>query len=428
MALFLFILFFILLFIGTPIGFVLGVIGLIGLYCIGDPAVFTAISQNFFSAMDSFPMLALPLFLLAGDIMNEAGLSKRIIDFSQIIFGRLRGGLAHVNIAASIIFGGISGAADADIAAFIKIFIPAMTEKGYSKGFGTAVVISSSIIAPIIPPSIIMVIYGALMGVSIAGLFCAGFIPGIMIGFGLMILSSFIAKKRNYPKYEEEFTFSRFFKSAKKASCALIMPVIILGGILGGFTTPTEAAAIAVAYSLFIGFFIYRSLSVKVLFKLLVQNAILMGVIGLIISTSTILAWFLAYEKAPEALTNYFLSITNNKYIIMFLLNVLLLMVGMFMNIIAGLLILAPIIAPVAINLGFHPLHVGVMICVNLCIGLMTPPVGGPLFMAMAVTRLSLEQIAKELWPFILVEVSVLLLIVYIPAITMFIPRLFGFV
>lgn len=428
MALWLLIVFLFLMLIGTPIGFVLGLTALFGFYSLGNPAFFTIVSQNFFSAIDNFAILAMPFFLLAGDIMNKVGLTRRIVEFSDVFFGRLRGGLAQVNIVASIIFGGISGAAVADTAALGKIFIPAMTKEGYDKDFSTAVTIASSIISPIIPPSIIMVIYGALMGVSIAGLFAAGIVPGLMIGIGLMILSWIISRKRNYPKHLEKITFRRVFLTTKKAIWALIMLVIILGGILGGFATPTEAAAVAVGYALFLGLVIYRNLSLKDLFGLFLNNAIMMGVIGLVMCTASVLAWLLASEQLPEMVAEFLISVSTNKYVILFLMNFFLILVGMFMNIIASLLILGPILAAVAIDLGCHPLHVGIMICVNLNIALMTPPVGGTLFVAMAITRLSLEQILKELWPFILIELIVLFLIIYIPDLTMFVPNLLRFI
>jgi len=428
MALFLLAVFVFLMLIGTPVGFVLGLTALFGFYKLGDPALLTILSQRFFSAMDSFVLLALPFFLLVGDIMNKVGLTGRLIHFSDILFGRLRGGLAQVNIITSIIFGGISGAAVADTAALGSIFIPSMEKEGYDKDFSTAVTVASSIIAPIIPPSIIMVIYGALMGVSIAGLFSAGIVPGLMIAGWLMILTRFISKKRNYSIHMEKLTFRRLFSVTKKASLALLMPVIILGGILGGIVTPTEAAAVAVGYALFLGFVVFRNLSPKDLFGLLFNASVMMGIIALIMSSAAVLAWLLASEQIPEMVANSFLSITKNRYMILLLINLFLILVGMFMDITASLIILGPILGPLAISLGIHPLHFGIMMCVNLNIALMTPPMGGCLFVAMVISRLSLGEIVKELWPFILVEIFVLFLVIYIPQITMFVPKLLGFV
>jgi len=419
--------FFLLTAIGLPIGFMLGLTALIGFEKLGNPIFLTMLSQRFFSAMNSYTFLAIPLFLLAGDIMNKVGLTQRIISFSNVFFGRLRGGLAQVNIATSILFGGISGSAVADTAALGSIFIPSMVKEGYGRGFSAAVTASSSIIAPIIPPSIIMVIYGGIMGVSIAGMFAAGIVPGLMIGIGLMIVTYFISKKRNYPKHDIPISTRLVIQEFRQAVWALMMPVIILGGILGGVFTPTEAAAVAVAYALFLGLVIYRNLSLKDLYGIFYKNAIMLGVIILILSSASVLGWLLAIEKLPEQVAVYFISLTENKYIILLLINILLIVVGMLMDITASLIILGPILAPLAVRVGVDPLHFGIMMCVNLNIALITPPMGGCLFTAMVVGNVSFTRLIKALWPFILVELVVLFLIVYIPPLTLFVPRLLGF-
>ena len=413
--------------IGVPIGFVLGLTAVFGILKLDDPVFMTMLSQRFFSAMNSYVFLALPLFLLAGDIMNKVGLTEKIVDFSNIFFGRLRGGLAQVNIVTSIIFGGISGSAVADTAALGSIFIPSMEKEGYDTDFSVAVTAASSIIAPIIPPSIIMVIYGGLMGVSIAGLFAAGIVPGLMIGSSLMILTRFISKKRNYPKHEEKITVARVTKGTRKAIWALFMPIIILGGILGGIFTPTEAAAVAVAYALFLGFVLYRNLTIKDLYLLLLKNSVMLGIIILILSSAAVIAWLMAIEQIPQMVAGFFTSITDNKYVILLLINVLMIVVGMFMDITASLIILGPILAPLAINLGVDPLHFGTMMCVNLSIALITPPMGGCLFIGMVIGKISFGRMVKAVWPYILVEMVILFLIIYIPEVTMFVPRLLGF-
>jgi tripartite ATP-independent transporter DctM subunit len=428
MALFLLAVFIILMLIGMPIGFSFGLTALFGFFYLGDPAFITMLSQKFFSGMNSFALLALPFFILAGDIMNKVKLTDRLVDFSNIFFGRLRGGLAQVNIVTSIIFGGMSGSGAADTAALGSIFIPSMTKEGYDKDFSTAVTVSSSMIAPIIPPSIIMVVYGSIMGESIAALFAAGIVPGLMIGVGLMVVTRIISGQRNYPKSTEKITLRRVSVGTGRAIWALIMPVIILGGILSGVFTPTEASAIAVGYALFLGFVVYRNLSLKDLYGLFFKNSVLMGIIGLIISSAAVLGWLLAIEQIPEMVAGAFLSITNNKYVILLLINIFLLFIGMFMDIMASLILLAPIMAPLAISVGIDPLHFGIMMCLNLDIALMTPPMGGCLFIAMAITRLSLGQIVKALFPFLLVELFILFLVVYIPEITMFMPKLLGFI
>ncbi len=428
MALFLLSAFILLMIIGMPIGFVIGLSALLGLFKMGDPAFLTMLSQKFFSGMNSFSLLALPFFILAGDIMTKVGLTERLVGFSNLFVGRLRGGLAQVNIVTSIIFGGISGSAAADTAALGSIFIPSMEQEGYDKEFSTAVTVASSIIAPIIPPSMIMVIYGAIMGVSIAGLFAAGIIPGLIIGVGLMIYTHIVSKRRQYPKHTEKISLRNALVVSAHALWALTLPVIILGGILGGIFTPTEAAAIAVGLALFSGFVIYRNLSLKELFWLFFKNSVLLGVIGLCISSASVLAWILASEQIPEMVANLFLSITQNKYLILLLINLFIIFIGMFMDITASLIILGPILAPLAISVGVQPLHFGIMMCINLYIALITPPMGGCLFIAMAISKLSMGKIFKALWPMLLIEFFVLGLVIYIPEITMYVPKMLGFV
>ncbi|MCP4753371.1 MAG: TRAP transporter large permease [Proteobacteria bacterium] len=428
MAILILVLFFVLGIIGMPIGFVIGLTSLAGFLYLDNPVFMSMLSQRFFSAMNGYTFLALPLFLLAGDIMNKIGLTEKIVGFSNVFFGRIKGGLAQVNIVTSIVFGGISGSAVSDTMALGSIFIPSMTKEGYDRNFSTAVTAASSIIAPIIPPSIIMVIYGSIMGVSIAGLFAAGILPGLLIGVSLMIVTRFISGRRDYPKHDIKFTLGGVFNETRKASLALLMPVIILGGILGGICTPTEAAAIAVAYALFLGLVFYRNLSLKELYGAFYQCAVFTGMVVLILSSASVLAWLLTIEQIPQQVADFFLSLTDNKYVILLLINIFLIVVGMFMDIIASMLVLAPILTPLALNMGVHPLHFGMMMCVNLLIALITPPMGGCLFAAMIVGKTDFVGLIKAIWPFIVAELVVLAMIIYIPAITMFIPRLLGLV
>ncbi len=427
MALLILILFFVFGIIGMPIGIVIGLTSLAGFLYLDNPVFLAMMSQKFFSAMNGYTFLALPLFLLAGDIMNRIGLTEKIVSFSNVFFGRIRGGLAQVNIVTSIIFGGISGSAVSDTIALGSIFIPSMTKEGYDKGFSTAVTAASSIIAPIIPPSIIMVIYGSIMGVSIAGLFAAGIIPGLLIGISLMVLARVISGRNNYPKQDIPFTFGRVLSETRRASWALFMPIIILGGILGGICTPTEAAAIAVAYALFLGIFLYRNLGFKELYQVFYQCAVFLGMVILILSSAGVLAWLLTIEQIPQKISELFLSLTTNKYLILLMINVFLIIVGMFMDITASLIVLAPILTPLALKMGVHPLHFGMMMCVNLLIALITPPFGGCLFAAMIVGDIDFVKLVKAIWPFIIAELIVLFMIIYIPEITLFVPRLLGF-
>lgn len=418
--------FIVLIIIGMPIGFVLGVTGFLGMLKMHSPIVLQLIPQRYFAGVDMFTLMAMPFFILAGEIMNKTGITHRLVKFSNVLVGHLQGGLAHANIVASIFFAGITGAAVSDTAAIGSMLIPAMVEEGYDKDFSAAITAASSIIGPTIPPSNIMVIYGAFMQVSIAGLFMTGLVPGLVLGLALMVMTARIAKSRGYPVGEERATLKEMFVGFKDAIVALLMPIIILGGILSGIFTPTEAAAVAVAYAMFLGFFVYRNLKLKDLVPIFLKMARTTGVVFLVISAASILGWVLAIEQIPEKVAVLMLGISSNKYIIMLLILGLLLIVGMFMDIAAALIILGPILHPLAVSLGYHPLHFGIIMVLALNIALMTPPVGACLFVACGISKLTLEQISKEIWPFIIVEIGVLFLITFVPDIAMFLPRLLG--
>jgi tripartite ATP-independent transporter DctM subunit len=426
MAVFMGIVFGTLLFIGAPIGFTLGITALLCLLRLDNPILLKLIPQRFFAGIDSFPLMAMPFFMLAGDIMNQSGITERLVGFTNTLVGHLRGGLAHVNILASVFFAGITGSAVADTAALGSILIPAMSQAGYSTAFSAAVTAASSVIGPIIPPSIIMVLYGSIMGVSIAGLFAAGVVPGLLFGAALMIPAGIISKKRDYPIGDKRATIGEIWASFKESFLALIMPVLILGGILGGVFTPTEAAAVAVLYACLVGFFVFKTLRVQDLPRMLLHTSSVMGMIFLIMASASILGWLLASERIPELVSRLVLSISTNPHVVMLLINLFLLFVGMFMDIGAALVILAPILAPLAISVGVNPLHFGVIMTINLNIGLITPPLGACLFVACGIGQLKLEEVVPDLWPFILAEVAILLLITYVPVIPMFLPRLLG--
>lgn len=427
MITFMIVVFLVLLFMGTPIGFTLGLTALFIFYDMGNPVFLKIVPQRFFAGLDMFTLMAMPFFIFAGEIMNRSGITKQLVGFSNALVGHLRGGLAHANIVASIFFAGMTGAAVSDTAAIGTMLIPAMVEDGYDKDFSAAITAASSIIGPTIPPSNLMVIYGSLMGVSIAGLFAAGILPGLLIALILMIFAAYISKKRNYPKKERRSTITEMIKAFWDAILALLMPVIILGGILSGVFTPTEAAAIAVAYAFIIGFFVFKTLKLSDIPYLLSRTARTTGVVFLIIAAASILGWILAMERIPEQIANMFLSITNNKFMILFLINILMLITGMFMDIAAALVILGPILHPLAVSMGVSPIHFGIIMVLSLNIGLMTPPVGACLFVASSISKLTLEQISKAIFPFIIAEVIVLFLITFFADIPMFLPRLLGF-
>jgi len=404
-------------FMGIPLALVMGITGIVVLIAMGVPLELVA--QRMFTGIDSFPLMAVPFFILAGDLMNRGGTTIRIIGFANSLVGHIRGGLAHACVVANMIF--------ADASAIGSIMIPSMEKNGYDLDFSAALNSVAATIGPIIPPSIIMVIYGVSVNVSVGGLFAAGFVPGILMGLALMIVVSRISKKRNYTM-SEGFSGKKVAVEFKSSIWALLAPVIILGGILGGIFTPTEAAAVAVIYSFFVGKFIFREIAWKDLPGILFQSGITTGAILLIISLANVFAWVIAANQIPVKLSALFLSATSNPYVFLLIVNILLLIVGMFMETGAAIILLAPILAPIAVKLGVHPLHFGFMMVLNLAIGMATPPVGVCLFVSCGITGLSLEKVSAAAMRFVFALLGVLLLVTYVAPISLFLPKLLGFI
>jgi TRAP-type transport system large permease protein len=426
MLLFIGAVFFVLLAIGTPIGFALGIASLAAFIKLDVPVLLNMVPQRFFAGLDMFTLMAMPFFILAGEIMNKAGITHRLVQFANVLVGHLRGGLAHANIVASVFFAGLTGAAVSDAAAIGTMLIPAMVEDGYDLDFSAAVTASGSIIGPTIPPSNMMVIYGSLMNVSIAGLFASGILTGLLLAFLLMLLSSYFAAKRLYPK-KPRSTLRNAIVTTRKALIPLLMPLIILGGILTGVFTPTEAAAVAVGYAAVIGLFVLKTLKLRDFPELFYKTALTTGVVFLIIGTANICGWILASERVPEAVAAAMLSISSDKNGLLALILILMGIVGCFMDIAAALIILGPILHPLAVSHGVHPLHFGIIMVFSLNIALITPPVGACLFVTCGITKLSLEKLSRAIWPFIVVEFIALIIITFVPAIPMAIPKLLGF-
>lgn len=421
------VIFFTFLVLGVPIGFTIGIAGLVGLYlALNDVALLAMAPIRFFGGLDMFTLMAMPFFILAGEIMNRTGITSRLVQFANTLVGHWRGGLAHANILTSVFFAGLTGAAVSDTAAVGTMLIPAMEKDGYDTDFAAAVTASSSIIGPTIPPSNMMVIYGSLMNVSIAGLFAAGFIPGFILAGFLMVLAGFISYRRGYPKLKRR-TWKEKIIGLKDAIIPLLMPIIILGGILSGVFTPTEAAAVAVAYAAVIGFFVLKSLKLRDLPEMLIKTAQITGVVFLIIGTASILSWVLSFDQVPQRVAAFLLSVSDNPQIILLLIIVLMLIVGLFMDIAAALIILGPILHPIAVSIGIAPIHFGIIMVLSLNIALMTPPVGACLFVACSITKLKLSQISKAILPFIAVEFVALFVIAYSPRLVLFLPTLLGF-
>ncbi|MEM6657104.1 MAG: TRAP transporter large permease [Pseudomonadota bacterium] len=419
--------FLIFLMIGLPVFFALLAAPGILLWLNGQTNDITLLYRNVYNGMDSFPLMAIPFFMLAGELMNRGGITIRLVEFSQALMGHFRGGLAHVNVLSSILFAGLSGSAVADTSALGSMLIPAMEKQGYTRKFAAAITAASSVIGPIIPPSGIMIIYAYVMGESVAALFLAGIVPGVMVGVGLMLMIKVMADKYDFPVASRKYTWPERRQASLKAFFPLLTPVIILGGILGGIFTPTEAAAVAVGYAFIIGFFVLRTLTLKEVPEILSNAGLTSAVVLLLVGAAMAFKTVVSLSHAPEQLASLILSLSENPLILLLLINLLLFVVGMFLDAGPAIIILGPILGPIFTSLGVDPIHFAIIMSVNLTVGLATPPMGLVLFVAAAVSREKVETIAKAILPFLAVEIIVIFLITYIPALSMTIPRITGF-
>lgn len=420
-------LFLVFLMIGLPVFFGLLAAPGILLWLNGQERELSLLYRNVYNGMDSFPLMAIPFFMLAGELMNRGGITERLVEFSQAMMGHLRGGLAHVNVLSSMLFAGLSGSAVADTSALGSMLIPAMEKEGYTRRFAAAITAASSVIGPIIPPSGIMIIYAYVMGESVAALFLAGIVPGILVGIGLMIMVKLMADRYDFPVSRRKATWSEKGQASLKAFFPLMTPVIILGGILGGVFTPTEAAAVAAAYAIIIGMFVLRTLRVSDLPDVLMRSAMTSAVVLLLVGAAMAFKTVVSLSHAPEQLAEFILSLSQNPLVLLFLINVLLFIVGMFLDAGPAIIILGPILGPIFTSLGVDPVHFAIIMSVNLTVGLATPPMGLVLFVASSVSGEKVETIARAILPFLLVEIIVIFLITFIPEISMTIPRLTGF-
>ncbi len=417
---------FVLLALGLPVAFAMAISVFVAL-SFGSSYPNLVVVKEMFSGLDSFPLLAVPFFILAGEVMNDTGITDRLVKLARVLVGRFRGGLAHTNMLASVFFAGLTGSATADAAAFGRTLVPAMVKEGYKRDYACAVTAAGSIIGPTIPPSGLMVVYGSLMGVSIAGLFAAGVLPGLVICLVCMSVIAIGGNRENLPKALRGATLREVWQTFVSSLTALAMPVIILGGILGGVVTPTEAASIAVAYALFIGIFVYRTLTFRSFYGMLVRTARITGVIFVIIAFAGILGWWMSFERIPQMIAEGVLSLSDNRYIVIAIIIGLLLVVGMVMDITAILIILAPVLVPLTENVGLEPIHAGIIFVLALNISLMTPPVGACLFVLSSVTGEKLERISLKLFPFLIAEVAVLFIFAFWEDAALWLPRLLGF-
>ena len=410
--------------LNMPVGIAIGVSSLCGILADGRISSLYIVQQLVTSA-DSFPLMAIPLFILAGELMGAGGVSKRLLNVCNVFLGRFTGGLATVTIVLCMFFAAVSGSGPATVAAIGSMVIPTMLDKGYSKSFTLALIATAGSIGVIIPPSIPMVIYGVSTSTSISSLFMAGFLPGILIGFSLIVVSYLYCKKQGWKGDERKYTAKEKLAAIWDAKWALLNPIIILGGIYAGIFTPTEAAAVAAVYAFICGAFIYREFNIKEMFATIGNACNTTGTTMVIIGCATAFTKILTIEKIPGAITNGIINFTDNKILILLLINVLLLIVGCFMDTTPAMMVLAPILLPIAAQFGVDPIHFGIVMVVNLAIGFITPPLGINLFVASRVGRSDLETVCSGIIKFILVMVVDLLLITFIPAISMTLPNIF---
>ena len=426
MATYIFVTFAITAILGFPIWAVLSISSFVAL-TLGSNTPIIVVVQRMFTATDSFPLLAVPLFMVAGNLMETGGISRRLINFCNSVLGWMPGGLGMAAILTCMFFAAISGSGPATVAAIGGIMIPEMEKAGYDKAFSAALMAVAGAIGVIIPPSIPMVNFGVVGSVSIATLFAAGFGPGILVGLALMFVTFVTAKKHGYGlAVQQKFSIINVLKELKSAFWALLMPVIILGGIYGGIFTPTEAAAVAVIYGFLVGLVIHRELDIKRIPELFMSAGKSTAMVMMIIGTSSGFSWLLTAERIPDAIAAGILGLTQSKLAVLMLINVLLLIVGCLMETQAAIIILTPIFLPIVTQLGVNPIHFGIIMVVNLAIGMSTPPLGVNLFVACGVAKISIEQIIKAIIWLLIANLIALLLITYIPAISLFFPQLMG--
>lgn len=407
--------FVVLLVLGVPIGFVLALSSIGAMLASDYPIV--VLSQRLFTALDSFPFMAIPLFMLAGSIMGHGGITRRIIDFALSIVGNIKGALGHVVATSGIMMGGISGSGVADTAALGSVMVPEMKKRKYDAGFSAALVAASGSIGLIIPPSIALIIYGVTTQSSIGDLFVAGIIPGVLIGLGFFVYSYFVAKRKNYPK-EGKVSLKGVWTSFKRAAFALAMPVIIIVGIRGGAFTATEGGAIIAVYAFIISAFVYKEIKLKDLPKIFFDAALSTAIISTIIAATSLFGWLLSSEQIPQQITSTLLSITDNPILLLLIINLILLVVGMFLDSGPAIMLLAPILAPVAGSLGVDPVQFGLVMVINLTIGLLTPPVGTSMYVASNISGVPIMELSKKLLPFWAIMIAVLMLVTFVPEIT----------
>jgi C4-dicarboxylate transporter DctM subunit len=411
------------LILGIPIAISIGLAALLTL-AISTNVPLVVIAQRMYAAVDSFPMMAIPYFIVAGGLMERGGISRRLINFAGSLVGSLSGGLGQVTVLTSMFFSAISGSGPATTAAIGSIMIPAMEKNNYDRSFATALQATAGALGPLIPPSILFITFGVATDVSIGDLFLAGVIPGALVGLSLMIVVYVISKKNGYVGTNKKTGIGEVFKSAREAFWALLMPLIILGGIYGGIFTPTEAAVVSAVYGLVIGIFVYGELKLKDLPDIFVKSAVTSAMVMYVIATASAFSWIMSNKQIPMRIANFIIDIAPNSFVLFLFLNILLLLTGCFIELNAAIVILAPLMMPIMLKMGIDPIHFGAIMVTNLCLGLVTPPLGVNLYVACGISNLKIEDVSKALIPFLGAAIIALLLITYIPVISLYLPSL----
>jgi tripartite ATP-independent transporter DctM subunit len=412
-----------LLLLGLPVAAAMGLTAVIGLAVLGDFSLLTVVGQRVYASTTSFPLLAIPFFILAGNLMNTGGMTERIFRFAHTLVGHMKGGLGQVNVVGSMVFAGMSGSALADAMGLGAIEVKAMTARGYEARFAAAVSAASATVGPVIPPSIPLVLFGSMTGVSVGALFLGGVVPGIFMGVAMMVVVGIVARRRNYPS-EPRASLADALRGLVDGLAALVTPAIIMGGILGGFFTPTEASVVACAYALALGMAVYRELKWRDLPRILLETARQTAQVMFIVATAGLFGWFLIYMRVPDALIQALTALAANKWAVLAIINVILLVLGCFMEGIAIMLLTVPIFMPIVTKLGIDPVHFGVVMTLNLMIGLITPPVGMALYAMSSVAKVSVVELTRELVPFMISIFAVLVLITFVPGVVTWLPKL----
>ncbi|MFC0559462.1 TRAP transporter large permease [Halalkalibacter alkalisediminis] len=420
LALFVFI---ILLLLRIPIAIVLGITSVSYIVISGSLGLLQTVPQRLYSGLESYGLLAIPLFMLAGELMNSGGITKRLVRFAKVLFGHYRAGLAYVNVVANMFLASIIGSATAQIAMMSKVMVPAMEEEGYKRSFASATTAAAALLGPIIPPSMLFIIYGVQSGTSIGTMFLAGIMPGILLGVSFILVIMYIGYKHQLPRSEKE-PLKNVFEASFKIIPALLVPGIIIIGIISGVFTPTESAAIACLLGIIVGFFFYKDLKIKNIPDILVNTAMTTATVTLLIAMANIFGWVLTFEGIPQMLAKAMTGLTDSPLIFLLLTNLLLLLIGTVIDGIAALIIIVPIYLPMIAMYGIDPIHFGIIICINLTIGLLTPPVGAGLFIASSIGQVKIEALTKSIFPFLVASFVVLIIITVWPEIVLWIPNL----